>query len=154
MCWLEKLWDFFNIVLTWKIVGDSEASVIYIYIYRLEFGFSVGSWILRFKCVKFFMGLSLPKKKIKNKNLYGLACFQIFLMLVERNIMGLMFIGFYFFNFRLGFFLKKFLLCIERFWILIRKSALLVLILLGWLASLGYISYWVERAYGPNKGLS
>ena len=66
----------------------------------LEFGFRVVFWILRFKCVKFFMGLT-PKKK--EGFFMGLACFQIFLLLVERDIMGLMFIGFLFFNFRLDF---------------------------------------------------
>ena len=61
----------------------------------LEFGFSVVFWILRFKFVKFFISLSLQKKKKKKKKFFmGLACSQIFLMLVERDIMGLMFIGF------------------------------------------------------------
>ena len=67
----------------------------------LQIGFSVVFWILRFKHVKFFMGL---------------ACFQTFLMLVERDIMGLMFIGFLFFNFRFGFlflFIYIFILRIE-----------------------------------------
>ena len=42
----------------------------------------------------------------------GLACSQIFLMLVERDIMGLMFIGFLFFNFWLVFiFYYYFLYC-------------------------------------------
>ena len=53
----------------------------------LEFDFSVALWILRFKCVKVFL-FAFPSKKKKKKFFMGLACFQIFLMLVERDIMG------------------------------------------------------------------
>ena len=71
----------------------------------LEFGFSVVLSILRFKRVEFFMDL-FPQKKKKGFFIIffmGLACFQNFLMLVERDIMGLMFIGFYFLIFVWGF---------------------------------------------------
>ena len=67
----------------------------------LEFGFSVAFWILRFKCVKFFY-LPFPQKK-KKKFFMGLACFQIFLMLVERDIMGFI----YLFIFLVGVFFNK-----------------------------------------------
>ena len=97
------------------------------------------------------MGLSLLKKKIKKKKKFfmGLVCLQIFLMLVDKDIMGLMFIGFFFFFLNTIFYIMT---CV-----ILDFNTQMGFVgfngLSGWLANLGYIAYWAERADGP-KGLS
>ena len=71
----------------------------------LEFGFSVVFWILRFKCVKFFISLSLQKKKKKKKKvLYGPSMFSDFSNVSGERHYGLDVYWVFIIYFRLGFF--------------------------------------------------